>query len=396
MKNVSKLFFFTILGILSLNLGNALAKNAVHIAYDHNYIDLSKKSKILNVKSFGAKGDGKTDDTDALNEAINFSENNIVFFPKGVYLSGPIRPKRNVKLLGEGRNIVTLKCRNQLNLDFIDLQTDKKLIIVGLTVDGNGVNQELLPNYPQAISVKLGSLVVQKCKVVNARNIAVYTYKAHDVLIENNIIDQGERKNGFFDCIQTRYTNNVSIQGNEIIGGWAGVRCLSYSKNINIINNMQRGAFMDVGLTVATSENVIIRGNSCVDNTRAGIEVDFVYNSQINKNIVKNNKSHGILIARYTLPNQENGEIAGKIRQGGATLRGKNSVISHNICSNNYGHGIAVNGVDNVLISDNTISTNNRSNLGYAGLGITQSTFTQRNNSFINKNYQKLSIDANN
>ena len=44
--------------------------------------------EVINVKSYGAKGDGVTDDTIAINNAINSINNNtsIVWFPKGTYM----------------------------------------------------------------------------------------------------------------------------------------------------------------------------------------------------------------------------------------------------------------------------------------------------------------------
>ena len=59
---------------------------------------------VLNVKSFGAAGDGKTLDTDAINQAIiaaNAAGGGTVRFPAGTYLSASIRLKSNVTLFLE-------------------------------------------------------------------------------------------------------------------------------------------------------------------------------------------------------------------------------------------------------------------------------------------------------
>ena len=48
----------------------------------------------LNVKDFGAKGDGSTDDTDAIQDAINHASNNqigTIFFPDGHYKYSVLR-----------------------------------------------------------------------------------------------------------------------------------------------------------------------------------------------------------------------------------------------------------------------------------------------------------------
>ncbi|MBD0374576.1 MAG: glycoside hydrolase family 28 protein [Flavisolibacter sp.] len=56
---------------------------------------------VFNTKSFGAKGDGKTLDTKAINDAIEAAANKgggTVYFPAGTYLSYSIRLKSNIAL----------------------------------------------------------------------------------------------------------------------------------------------------------------------------------------------------------------------------------------------------------------------------------------------------------
>src|SRR5215207_8735370 len=65
---------------------------------------------VLNVRSFGATGDGKTLDAPAINRAIDAAAakgGGMVFFPAGDYLSTSIRLKSNVSLyLDQGATIV--------------------------------------------------------------------------------------------------------------------------------------------------------------------------------------------------------------------------------------------------------------------------------------------------
>ena len=54
-----------------------------------------------NIRKFGAKGDGKTLDTNAINRAIETAAANgggTIFFPAGTYLSFSIRLKSNITL----------------------------------------------------------------------------------------------------------------------------------------------------------------------------------------------------------------------------------------------------------------------------------------------------------
>ena len=53
---------------------------------------------VLNVKDYGAKGDGVTLDTRAILDAINACNNGVVYFPAGRYLTGTIFLKSGVTL----------------------------------------------------------------------------------------------------------------------------------------------------------------------------------------------------------------------------------------------------------------------------------------------------------
>lgn len=67
------------------------------------------------VLGYGAKGDGRTDDTSAITSAINAANTNpagsggIVFFPPGTYKTGPLPLYSNIVYLGAGINATTIK-----------------------------------------------------------------------------------------------------------------------------------------------------------------------------------------------------------------------------------------------------------------------------------------------
>lgn len=62
----------------------------------------------FNVKRYGARGDGITDDTGAVREAINAAKaagGGIVYFPSGVYLIRSVIVPSNIKIIGNGAKI---------------------------------------------------------------------------------------------------------------------------------------------------------------------------------------------------------------------------------------------------------------------------------------------------
>ncbi|MDR3011444.1 MAG: glycoside hydrolase family 55 protein [Sphingobacterium sp.] len=57
----------------------------------------------LNVRDFGAKGDGAADDTESIQQTINAGVGKTIFFPRGNYrVTRPLILPNSIKLLGEG------------------------------------------------------------------------------------------------------------------------------------------------------------------------------------------------------------------------------------------------------------------------------------------------------
>ena len=60
----------------------------------------------INIKKFGAKGDGVTDDKAALQAAINASPTNVIYLPAGTYkVSGQLNFNAQTKIIGAGRGL---------------------------------------------------------------------------------------------------------------------------------------------------------------------------------------------------------------------------------------------------------------------------------------------------
>lgn len=78
-------------------------------------------ANVFNIKSFGAKGDGKTIDTAAINKTIEAAAaagGGTVFFPAGNYLSVSIHLKSNIALyLDQGATIIAANTSNDVKYD---------------------------------------------------------------------------------------------------------------------------------------------------------------------------------------------------------------------------------------------------------------------------------------
>src|ERR1700731_4423274 len=76
------------------------------LAYELNqFADLSRN--VTEVKGFGAMGDGSTDDTAAVQSAINAANGGTLHFPAGVFVidSVTVSGASRVRLLGDGQGV---------------------------------------------------------------------------------------------------------------------------------------------------------------------------------------------------------------------------------------------------------------------------------------------------
>ena len=111
-------------------------------------------SHFITIKDFGAKGDGLTDDTTAIKNAINAIRANdakikTLFIPEGTYLTKSIllRNVENITIFGQNRNTTMIKLETISNnsAHVFNLMDIKNITIKGLTIDASrdAINQQI-------------------------------------------------------------------------------------------------------------------------------------------------------------------------------------------------------------------------------------------------------------
>lgn len=139
----------------------------------------------VNVKAYGATGDGQTDDTDAIQRAItdlysktlttseNISQSRkAIWFPSGVYLiSDSLKLWPGVRLVGENRAHTVI----QLSTDTVPNQMIELVDSLGQTGASMGNNGAVLPTHVHLEQIQFycaedcDILVLQKCQHVTAK-----------------------------------------------------------------------------------------------------------------------------------------------------------------------------------------------------------------------------------
>lgn len=251
---------------------------------------------ILNVKDFGAVGDGSTDDTAAIQNAVNSGLP--VYFPRssGCYVTDKITiASNNRTIFGDGAQL----CMSPLSLNpMFDLGTSSNVEIYGLRLTGNRATQTSVSSGSNAISSSSGSSQIR---------------------IHDNYIDQWTK-------------HGISLDG---------------VTDANVSRNYVTGSYRGAGILISAttiSTRVIVDSNTIYNVQLAGIH-SFV---GVNDFVVSNNLIDG------TNQGIGSGAVADCITDYQPAPQGTNVTIANNTCRNSGNNGIHV-GADNLVITGNDI-----------------------------------------
>ncbi|WP_414585244.1 Calx-beta domain-containing protein [Scytonema sp. PCC 10023] len=131
-------------------------KNAILDAKNLHSLEIldNDRQSIVSARDFGATGDGITDDTKAIQAAIDTVYNQgggVILFPPGVYIVTSVKLKENITYQGYEATIKRPENQDKwtrtFTTEYSGKENSKPLIIKGLTFDGNSKNQGAYQKY---------------------------------------------------------------------------------------------------------------------------------------------------------------------------------------------------------------------------------------------------------
>jgi polygalacturonase len=199
---------------------------------------------------WGALGDGATDDTAALQAAIDAAAGGgwTVHLGEGVYpVSSTVALKSGVRLEGAGRTSVI---RALSHFIMMRLSAVTGVSIKHLTLDGGATATQVQSCHQIAITDGCSAVSVRNCSLVRARYSAIHAKDSSFLVLSGNQID------------------NPAAHGIDVIG-----RCT----DLVIENNKVMGAAMKYGAMNASGKGIAVQGlgGSC---ERASIRANVVSN----------------------------------------------------------------------------------------------------------------------
>jgi hypothetical protein len=340
---------------------------------------------VVNVKDFGAVGDGVADDTAAIQAAINTGKS--IVFPEGIYIVSSLNINSKTKLFGLGTlKKTTVTGTSILNIASNDVEID------GLTFLGASVDT-LIPttnDADNAITIS-GTSTPTQFQNIKIQNCTI-----------NGVAGFGVRVN---------YATNVWVLNNNIsYCGYAGILLLSVIHGIvdgNRVRNIDSSASAtnnwygisitrDATKTIANSArstNCVITNNVVSNVTKwTGIDIHAGYKSIIDSNQVYYCKKG--MYAQYDDATETN-------RQPSETIVFSNNIVEGNLAAADSSLGIASLGLAGMPNLDITITGNQiiRGG-GYAssngGLYVTETKTCIASNNIIKNSWRSgISIGAN-
>lgn len=237
----------------------------------------------FDVRDFGAKGDGVTDDTFALQTALE--KGGEVYFPKGVYLvKKTLTVKSHTTILGAGIDVAIIRADASLpgQLDLLmnenamsaTLSYDSHINIFDITIDAKGFSRKKDVSGEWGRAIRLGS--VHDCLLQRVR---AHEGPQHCVDITNHNDDyigkghaarlSGESYNVTVkDCIFSDYCHDDGITthaANNIIIEDCVSTISDYAKTKKVYTHNQNGFEIDDG-----SKYVVVRNCRAYGNNIAG------------------------------------------------------------------------------------------------------------------------------
>lgn len=357
-------------------------------------------------QTYGAKGDGITDDTDALQLAIDTATNNgaTLYLPTGVYIVDPnkgISLRENTHIVGNFEKTV-IKAKPQTNVlnNIVKAESVNYVIIEGVTIDGSRSTM----SETDTVSCNYGLYFAkcQNCRISNViakdlTGVGVHLYDCNYCTVSGCIATNNAYHG--FECEQTRntvfsknfaYKNSRSgfvLTPGEVNG--TGSHSNRVTGNVFSLNN-QYGVLCGAGNNELTKN--INTGNSFTDNTiehnndyqvclydsgyniitdntitayAGALHSVYCYNSSYN--VISSN-----IIAIANVNNSESRDKCAILLENGSTK----NLIAYNRIKSNY---------SNYAIQDNTHDSVNYYLYNYIGTGtiISQISIPSGNKSVI-------------
>jgi parallel beta-helix repeat protein len=384
---------------------------------------------IPNVKQFGARGDGTTNDTSAMQGAIDaMSAGDVLYFPKssgaymvdGLAFSGTGQNKTRLSFISDGATIELRAAVGSKNT--AEIVTGEKYYVRGITFRGNkGTVSPVTSDdltyrwhnglYVGAIATKtLSDVKVEACTFENCHYVGLMigsgpvapgnilpgidggTFSNNVFLNNENGVAGGAQRNVTINGSVFRGNNSYSILIDKnstwvsVVGNTMDTLDTSPSPTIGIYVyeadyvTVQGNSILDgkVGISVSTqAQHASIVGNTVTSTSGNGIILQNTFFATVSDNAVSDSGQYGITIdnncGRCTVSNN----VVSNSGFDNIFCQAPDIAIVGNVCTAANGSGILVSGGTSVSVVSNICMNNDQGTADTVSSGIRLTNATQ-------------------
>lgn len=323
-------------------LAHCYDTNELYIGSYEGNKKINSSDLFVNVKDFGAKGDGTTDDTQAIQNAIDtMTDGGILFFPQGTYnILGDLNLKSNVHYLGTPNTTLDFSNKTTYSNDYFNplIKADGNITSeISLTSDGIKGNYTLQCD---TTNLNPGDLVIVTSDYQWLGDASPHEHG------EMNIIEaiNSSTEIKVTDALHEDYTvlNNAKIQ---VINPIENI--IFENMNIKGKGVDPNGTTGDYGLMFKFGRNIDVKNCNFYDINMTCLDFMSVYNFSASKNTFELKQNIGTTVLQYGIK-YSNASIWGTIKNN-TVINGKHGILS--------GHTYTYPGIQrNILIQENNIS----------------------------------------
>jgi hypothetical protein len=347
-------------GVAAAVDGRVTAVETSLSAHASQLAEIAKADPVINVRTFGAKGDGTTDDTSAIMAAVaELTNGGTLYFPPGVYMAQSIVmiDKLYTTLVANGAIIKQIGGTNAI---LLALEGCQYTTLRGIFLDGNKAahTESIDPSNDKRDCLQLRNSFfsrIESCVIRNAKhdNLRLVGYFA-------------DEDGWFYNCDECHIINcYIQLAGRH--GVYIDGVCDLLIDGCNIEFNEGVGLYMGTTSGI-TSNNNTVSGNNFLSNDSHGCEFSGCNRTLFDANQVRANGERGVVFGggASNAINASNFHMNGRLVHGSPGIvvaYGKNAMIQGNIITNSdfvvtQGSGIEAFSMDGLRILGNTFADN--------------------------------------
>lgn len=379
-------------GTVYENAGTAVRTQISQLSEDNDALKTEIEALMVNAKSYGAKGDGETDDSILLNDLVaklNTEGGGVIYLPDGKYrLNTRITWKSNVSLVGESHNAVLMPyCDNSVSQGFAAIswlnidgsnqnEYDASNPFINchfknFTIDGINQNPANYDSYPKGINMHF----LKDCTFENIQFLNTFATGLGIDFLENVFIHNIY----CFNC-----GRGYEVKTKETISGGAGIGIgtMGMSKESCIISDCitdgcgNYGIFLEGGAIFPENgceSYYTIANCQCINGRNYGIAVKGTDNVMVANNIMRNNARDGFAMLYRDSRRCVNVQVVGNLSTlnagcgyrfadgNGAYYISDHIYVKNNVADANTKDGILISTtVTNMFVENNIFKSSNR------------------------------------